>query len=34
MELREFGKTGLKLSALGFGGAPVGYLETDRGQVA
>jgi aryl-alcohol dehydrogenase-like predicted oxidoreductase len=33
MELREFGKTGLKLSALGFGGAPVGYLETDRRQV-
>jgi aryl-alcohol dehydrogenase-like predicted oxidoreductase len=33
MELREFDKTGLKLSALGFGGAPVGYLETDRRQV-
>jgi len=34
MELRDFGKTGLKVSALGFGGAPVGYLETDRRQVA
>ena len=34
MEMRDFGKTGLKVSALGFGGAPVGYLETDRRQVA
>ena len=34
MELRSFGKTGLEVSALGFGGAPVGYLETDRRQVA
>ena len=34
MEMRGFGKTGLKVSALGFGGAPVGYLETDRRQVA
>ncbi len=34
MELRSFGKTGFEVSALGFGGAPVGYLETDRRQVA
>jgi aryl-alcohol dehydrogenase-like predicted oxidoreductase len=34
MELRDFGKTGLRVSALGFGGAPVGYLETDRRHVA
>ena len=30
MELRSFGRTGLEVSALGFGGAPVGFLETDR----
>jgi aryl-alcohol dehydrogenase-like predicted oxidoreductase len=34
MELRRFGKTGFEVSALGFGGGPVGYLETDRRQVA
>jgi aryl-alcohol dehydrogenase-like predicted oxidoreductase len=34
MELRTFGKTGFQVSALGFGGGPVGYLETDRRQVA
>ena len=34
MELCSFGKTGLKVSALGFGGAPVGLLETDQRQVA
>ena len=34
MELRSFGKTGFEVSALGFGGAPVGFLETDRRQVA
>ena len=34
MELRSFGKTGFEVSALGFGGAPIGYLETDRRQVA
>ncbi len=33
METRGFGKTGLEVSALGFGGAPVGFLETDRRQV-
>lgn len=33
MEMRAFGKTGFKVSALGFGGAPVGFLETDRKQV-
>ena len=33
MELRNLGKTGLEVSALGFGGAPIGYLETDRRQV-
>ena len=34
MERRAFGKTGLEVSALGFGGGPVGLLETDRRQVA
>ena len=34
MELRGFGKTGFEVSALGFGGAPIGFLETDRRQVA
>ena len=34
MEMRSFGKTGLTVSALGFGGGPVGYLETDRREVA
>ncbi len=34
MELRSFGKTGFEMSALGFGGGPLGYLETDRRQVA
>jgi aryl-alcohol dehydrogenase-like predicted oxidoreductase len=34
MELCSFGKTGFDVCALGFGGAPVGYLETDRREVA
>jgi len=34
VEMRSLGKTGFEVSALGFGGGPVGYLETDRGQVA
>jgi aryl-alcohol dehydrogenase-like predicted oxidoreductase len=34
MELRSFGKTGLKVSELGFGGAPVGFLETEQNEVA
>ncbi len=34
MEMRKFGKTGLEVSALGFGGGPVGYLETGRREVA
>ena len=29
-----FGKTGLSVSRLGFGGAPVGYLKTDQDRVA
>jgi aryl-alcohol dehydrogenase-like predicted oxidoreductase len=33
MEKRIFGRTGLSVSALGFGGAPIGYLNTDRQQV-
>jgi len=33
MEMRALGKTGFEVSALGFGGAPVGYLEIDRKQV-
>ena len=31
---RAFGRTGLSVSPLGFGGAPVGYLKTDRERVA
>ncbi|MDP6564757.1 MAG: aldo/keto reductase [Alphaproteobacteria bacterium] len=34
MELRRFGKTDLEVSVLGFGGAPVGFLDTDRAEVA
>lgn len=34
MERRAFGKTGFEVSVLGFGGGPVGYLETDRREVA
>ena len=34
MERRAFGNTGLEVSVLGFGGAPVGYLETDSQEVA
>jgi len=33
MEMRRFGKTGFKVSVLGFGGGPVGFLETDRTEV-
>lgn len=34
MEMRTFGKTGLQVTALGFGGGPVGYLDTGKQQVA
>ncbi len=34
MERRKFGKTGLEVSVLGFGGGPVGFLETDQREVA
>jgi aryl-alcohol dehydrogenase-like predicted oxidoreductase len=34
MEQRIFGKTGARISVLGFGGAPVGFLETERAEVA
>lgn len=34
MERRSFGKTGLEVSVLGFGGAPVGFLETEQNEVA
>jgi aryl-alcohol dehydrogenase-like predicted oxidoreductase len=34
MEKRKFGKTGFEVSALGFGGGPVGYLATDRQEVS
>lgn len=32
-ERRPFGDTGLEVSPLGFGGAPIGFLETEREQV-
>jgi aryl-alcohol dehydrogenase-like predicted oxidoreductase len=34
MELRRLGKTDCEVSVLGFGGGPVGFLETDRREVA
>ncbi len=34
MQRRAFGKTGLDVSVLGFGGAPVGFLETEQREVA
>ena len=34
MEMRTFGKMGLQVSVLGFGGGPVGYLDTDKQDVA
>jgi aryl-alcohol dehydrogenase-like predicted oxidoreductase len=34
IEQRTFGQTGLKVSVLGFGGAPIGFLKTDRERVA
>jgi aryl-alcohol dehydrogenase-like predicted oxidoreductase len=34
MQRRSFGKTGLEVSILGFGGAPVGFLETEQREVA
>ena len=34
MQRRSFGKTGLDVSILGFGGAPVGFLETEQREVA
>ncbi len=33
MERRRFGATGLDVSVLGFGGAPIGVLETDQSEV-
>ncbi|MBS38932.1 MAG: aldo/keto reductase [Thiotrichales bacterium] len=32
MEMRALGKSGLRVSALGFGGGPLGYLDTDQAQ--
>jgi aryl-alcohol dehydrogenase-like predicted oxidoreductase len=34
MEKRTFGRTKLQVSPLGFGAAPIGYLQTDRDRVA
>jgi len=34
MDKRVFGRTGLKVSVLGFGGAPIGFLKTDRERTA
>ena len=34
MERRPFGRTGLSVSVLGFGGAPIGFLQTDRDRAA
>src|SRR3978361_396983 len=34
MEKVTFGRTGLQVSRLGFGGAPIGYLKTDEQRVA
>lgn len=34
MEMRQLGKTGLEVSIIGFGSAPVGFLETEIAQVA
>ena len=34
MERRKFGRTGFEVSVLGFGGAPVGFLHTDRAEVS
>jgi aryl-alcohol dehydrogenase-like predicted oxidoreductase len=33
METRTFGRTGLEVSVLGFGGAPIGVLETGQAEV-
>ena len=33
MEKRPFGRTGLHVSTLGFGGAPVGYLNTEQERI-
>lgn len=34
MEKRIFGKTGLQVTPLGFGGGPIGYLDTDQSKVS
>ena len=34
MQKRAFGNTGLEVSPVGFGGAPVGFLQTEQRQVA
>jgi aryl-alcohol dehydrogenase-like predicted oxidoreductase len=34
MERRTFGRTNLQVSPLGFGGAPIGFLKTERQRVA
>src|SRR4051812_29743447 len=34
MDRRTLGKTGLQVSPIGFGGASIGFLDTDQDQVA
>ena len=33
MNKNAFGKTGLSVTPIGFGGAPIGYLGTEQGRI-